>query len=212
MALEAGVDLELPRLSAYAGPLRSALESGRVGEALLDEAVGRILRHQVPPRPVRLPVPRRADRGRACRVGRRRGAGRPRARPPIDRPGRQRRGPATRHRRSDGSPSSGRERTARASSSATTATWSTSRPWSRRVGVAPRRSGSSPRARRWSSRTSSPDARRCWTPSARDSAVARSSMPRAPASTTGPTRRSPKPSISLAGPTSPSSWSRSDPG
>jgi beta-glucosidase len=43
MALEAGVDLELPRLSAYAGPLRSALESGRVGEALLDETVGRIL-------------------------------------------------------------------------------------------------------------------------------------------------------------------------
>jgi beta-glucosidase len=43
MALEAGVDLELPRLSAYAGPLRSALESGRVDEALLDETVGRIL-------------------------------------------------------------------------------------------------------------------------------------------------------------------------
>ncbi|HEV8402236.1 MAG TPA: glycoside hydrolase family 3 N-terminal domain-containing protein [Candidatus Limnocylindrales bacterium] len=44
MALEAGVDLELPRLSAYAGPLRAALEAGRVSEALLDEAVGRILR------------------------------------------------------------------------------------------------------------------------------------------------------------------------
>ena len=44
MALEAGVDLELPRLSAYAGPLRDALEAGRIDEALLDEAVGRILR------------------------------------------------------------------------------------------------------------------------------------------------------------------------
>ena len=44
MALEAGVDLELPRLSAYAGPLRAALEAGRIDEALLDEAVGRILR------------------------------------------------------------------------------------------------------------------------------------------------------------------------
>ena len=44
MALEAGVDLELPRMSAYAGPLRAALEAGRVSEALLDEVVGRILR------------------------------------------------------------------------------------------------------------------------------------------------------------------------
>ncbi len=44
MALEAGVDLELPRLSAYAAPLRAALEAGRVSESLLDEAVGRILR------------------------------------------------------------------------------------------------------------------------------------------------------------------------
>ncbi len=44
MALEAGVDLELPRLSAYAGPLRAALEAGRIDEQLLDEAVGRILR------------------------------------------------------------------------------------------------------------------------------------------------------------------------
>ena len=39
MALEAGVDLELPRPPAYAGPLRAALEAGRVDEALLDEAV-----------------------------------------------------------------------------------------------------------------------------------------------------------------------------
>ena len=44
MALKAGVDLELPRLSAYAGPLRSALEAGLVDVELLDEAVGRILR------------------------------------------------------------------------------------------------------------------------------------------------------------------------
>jgi beta-glucosidase len=44
MALEAGVDLELPRLSAYAAPLRAALEAGRVDVELLDQSVGRILR------------------------------------------------------------------------------------------------------------------------------------------------------------------------
>ncbi len=44
MALEAGVDLDLPRRSIYAEPLRAALETGRVDEDLLDAAVGRILR------------------------------------------------------------------------------------------------------------------------------------------------------------------------
>ena len=146
MALEAGVDLELPRLSAYAGPLRAALEAGRVGEALLDEAVGRILRIKFRAGPVRPPVPRRADRGGAGRAGRRRGAARPRAGPPIDGPRRQRRASCRSDRRSDGSRSSARGRTARASSWATTATWSTSRRWSRRAGAGARHSGSSPRA------------------------------------------------------------------
>jgi beta-glucosidase len=43
MALEAGVDQELPRAGAYAEPLARAIESGLVGEDLLDAAVGRVL-------------------------------------------------------------------------------------------------------------------------------------------------------------------------
>ena len=44
LALEAGVDVELPRLSIYDAPLRAAIESGCVDEALLDQAVERVLR------------------------------------------------------------------------------------------------------------------------------------------------------------------------
>lgn len=44
LALRAGVDLELPRLAAYAEPLALALETGRVDVSLLDATVGRVLR------------------------------------------------------------------------------------------------------------------------------------------------------------------------
>ena len=42
-ALAAGVDIELPRSVAYAGPLVSAIDDGDVDEALLDAAVARVL-------------------------------------------------------------------------------------------------------------------------------------------------------------------------
>jgi len=44
LALRAGVDLELPKSAAYAEPLERALADGTVDEALLDAAVGRVLR------------------------------------------------------------------------------------------------------------------------------------------------------------------------
>jgi beta-glucosidase len=43
LALEAGVDLELPRSAAYAEPLAQAIRSGRVAEATLDASVARVL-------------------------------------------------------------------------------------------------------------------------------------------------------------------------
>jgi beta-glucosidase len=47
LALAAGVDADLPRTVAYGAPLASALEAGRVDEALVDEAVARVLRMKV---------------------------------------------------------------------------------------------------------------------------------------------------------------------
>src|SRR4029077_13771144 len=44
LALAAGVDSELPRTKGYGDPLAGGLESGRIDEALLDAAVGRMLR------------------------------------------------------------------------------------------------------------------------------------------------------------------------
>lgn len=44
LALVAGVDSELPRTVAFGAPLANGLEDGRVDEALLDAAVGRMLR------------------------------------------------------------------------------------------------------------------------------------------------------------------------
>lgn len=44
LALVAGVDSELPRTVAYGEPLAKALDAGRVDEALVDAAVGRVLR------------------------------------------------------------------------------------------------------------------------------------------------------------------------
>ncbi len=47
LALAAGVDQELPRAAAYAGPLLQAIAAGTVDEATLDAAVGRVLRAKV---------------------------------------------------------------------------------------------------------------------------------------------------------------------
>ncbi len=44
LALEAGVDQELPRLAAYGSPLLEALEAGDVDRSTLDAAVARVLR------------------------------------------------------------------------------------------------------------------------------------------------------------------------
>ena len=44
LGLRAGVDSELPKAVAYAGPLLEALASGRIDEALIDQSVARILR------------------------------------------------------------------------------------------------------------------------------------------------------------------------
>jgi beta-xylosidase len=44
MALEAGLDVELPATDCYGAPLLDALDSGLVGEETLDTAVGRVLR------------------------------------------------------------------------------------------------------------------------------------------------------------------------
>jgi beta-glucosidase len=44
LALEAGVDLELPRSAAYGDPLVRAIETGRIAESVLDAAVARVLR------------------------------------------------------------------------------------------------------------------------------------------------------------------------
>ncbi|WP_211590591.1 glycoside hydrolase family 3 N-terminal domain-containing protein [Microbispora sp. H11081] len=45
-ALTAGTDVELPATDAYAEALAGALDAGEVGEAELDEAVARLLRHK----------------------------------------------------------------------------------------------------------------------------------------------------------------------
>jgi beta-glucosidase len=46
MALDAGVDVELPTTIFYAAPLAQALESGRVGASAVDAAVERVLRQK----------------------------------------------------------------------------------------------------------------------------------------------------------------------
>lgn len=43
LALDAGIDIELPSTDFYSGPLREAVASGRVDEGLIDRAVGRLL-------------------------------------------------------------------------------------------------------------------------------------------------------------------------
>jgi beta-glucosidase len=44
LALEAGIDIELPKTDCYGGPLKRQVEEGRVPESLVDRAVERILR------------------------------------------------------------------------------------------------------------------------------------------------------------------------
>lgn len=44
LALEAGIDIELPSTDCYGQPLRQAIESGTVSESLVDEAVRRVLK------------------------------------------------------------------------------------------------------------------------------------------------------------------------
>ena len=46
MALEAGIDVELPATDAYGVPLSAALDAGRLDEAVVDTAVRRILRQK----------------------------------------------------------------------------------------------------------------------------------------------------------------------
>jgi beta-glucosidase len=47
LALEAGLDMELPGTAAFGGPLRGAIDDGRVDEALVDRVVERVLRAKV---------------------------------------------------------------------------------------------------------------------------------------------------------------------
>ena len=44
MALEAGIDVELPNVECYGQPLLQAVQDGRVSESLIDQAVVRVLR------------------------------------------------------------------------------------------------------------------------------------------------------------------------
>ncbi|PUA82254.1 beta-glucosidase family protein [Nocardioides currus] len=46
LALEAGIDVELPTVDAYGTPLLEALESGRVDEKVVDRALRRVLRQK----------------------------------------------------------------------------------------------------------------------------------------------------------------------
>ncbi|HDO41866.1 MAG TPA: beta-glucosidase, partial [Candidatus Bathyarchaeota archaeon] len=43
-ALEAGIDIELPRVKCYGEPLLNAIKEGMISEATIDEAVARVLR------------------------------------------------------------------------------------------------------------------------------------------------------------------------
>ena len=196
MALEAGVDLELPRLSAYAAPLRAALEAGRVSEALLDEAVGRILRikfrlglFDCPYRdePTEAELAELADD--EARVGLELAR---RSMVLVANDGVLPLAPSLRRIAVIGpGADSPREFLGDYSHLVHVETLVETRR-SGTPGVRDHRR----RRGRWSSRTSSPAARPSWTRSARDSTAARSSMPGGPASTTGPTRRSPRRSTS----------------
>ena len=59
LALEAGIDVELPSTAAFGAPLAQALADGRVDPALVDRAVARVLRREVRARPLRGALRRR---------------------------------------------------------------------------------------------------------------------------------------------------------
>lgn len=46
MALEAGIDIELPNTDCYGEPLRNALDSGAIDTSIIDRSVGRLLTHK----------------------------------------------------------------------------------------------------------------------------------------------------------------------
>ena len=50
LALEAGIDVELPSTKGYGEPLRAALAAGRIDEALIDRSVARLLAPRGPER------------------------------------------------------------------------------------------------------------------------------------------------------------------
>ena len=90
MALEAGVDVELPTSRAFGEPLARALAEGRVGWAAVDLAVGRMLRAKFElglfenpyVEPAGAALPFESDRALAAEIA------------PLDRPARQRRNAA----------------------------------------------------------------------------------------------------------------------
>jgi beta-glucosidase-like glycosyl hydrolase len=45
-SLEAGIDVELPTTAGYGSPLKSAVESGWIDEAIVDRSVARVLRQK----------------------------------------------------------------------------------------------------------------------------------------------------------------------
>ena len=146
LALAAGVDAELPRTVAFGAPLADGLADGSVDEALLDAAVGRVLRMKLRlglfDRPyVEVPTDEvfqaLADGGVAGGAG---------ARGAVARAARERRRAAARAGHPAGRGRRARSRTARGTCSATTATSSTWRR-SRRCAPASTRSASSATAR-----------------------------------------------------------------
>ena len=81
LALDAGLDVELPGTDCYGLPLLQAVRSGRVAEAIVDRAAGRVLEDQVRARLVRAAL-RRPRSGSRCN-----GAPRPIATSPPRSPG-----------------------------------------------------------------------------------------------------------------------------
>ena len=124
LALEAGIDVELPSTAAFGAPLAQALAAGDVDPALVDRAVARVLAVKFELGLFEAPYVDAAGRAPAAR-GRPRPGARRGAR--VDRPARERRDPAAARRPARRSRSSGPTPTARATCWATTPTSRTSR-------------------------------------------------------------------------------------
>ena len=122
LALEAGLDVELPALDCFGAPLAEAIARGDVPVGLVDRAVRRHAAPQAAARALRAAV--RRCRGGSARLRHRAAAGvGARARPQVDRPAEERRWAAAAAERSRGaSPSSGRRPTPSACFRATTTT------------------------------------------------------------------------------------------